>query len=687
MGALWGPDVLTGAWTHLATGLFGPVLAAAFKGTVLLAGAAAAAYLLRSAPAAVRHLVWVSALLGLASLPLLSPLLPQWEVEGLPAMQISAHATEAPRSVAASPTSPAPASAPAPGAVPGVEVGLEEAGTWERLRTAVGRAGPVRLMALVWLAGMLVVLSGLAAGRARIWWLGRTARRVRAGPLVRTGRRLRREMGLRRPVVILRTPDRRVPMTWGVLRPRILVPEAADEWSEECRRNVLLHELAHVRRRDYCFQLLTRLVAAVFWFHPLVWIAVRRVRLEQERACDDYVLRSGVRPSEYARQLVGLARSLSSVRNPAHLGGVGASRSDFLRRMRSLLWAERRYRPVSTGGMIVPTAAVGGAALVLAALQPAPDPAAEGGGAPEPPAVSAEGVTASGGGGGEAAPTRGLPAGPVAVSRAGVPLPRINVPVPPEGAERAGSPSQSREPPPARPAGRTAEDSPRAGAEEPASDEGEADLRTAARQLSMVLPPGPEDGSAPDTGRAAPEEPSPGEPSCREPPLCSVEAVVTRLEAMGDGADRADFLRGLIHRGSPRSLALLMELSYRADRPADRHLAVRLLAEAEGSARYLYQVARANPWAPVRAEAIDGLLGVGSDRVVPWLVRVVYHDASRQVQRYAVGALARLDQRGAETGLMQIARSHPEADVRIEALYWLLRTGSAEALSKYVESA
>ena len=61
---------------------------------------------------------------------------------------------------------------------------------------------------------------------------------------------------------------------------------------------VLLHELAHLRRRDPLWQLVAHCGLALHWFNPLAWFAVRRLRIEQERACDDFVLRAGIRASE-----------------------------------------------------------------------------------------------------------------------------------------------------------------------------------------------------------------------------------------------------------------------------------------------------------------------------------------------------------------------------------------------------
>jgi hypothetical protein len=84
----------------------------------------------------------------------------------------------------------------------------------------------------------------------------------------------------------------------------------------------LLHELAHIARRDIVGHTMAGLSCAVYWFHPLVWIAARRLRLESEMACDSIVLETGMAPADYAQHLLDLMTNLGP-RVPAAAVGLG----------------------------------------------------------------------------------------------------------------------------------------------------------------------------------------------------------------------------------------------------------------------------------------------------------------------------------------------------------------------------
>ena len=153
-------------------------------------------------------------------------------------------------------------------------------------------------------------------------------------------------------------------MTYGILRPVIMLPPDAAVWSDEELCRALIHELEHVRRGDWLSQYMARLVRALYWCHPLVWIAWRRLSLEAERACDDAVLRRS-EATAYANQLVLLAERLASTATPPLLA-MAACR-DLSTRVRAVLdGAQVRGR---AGALHVATAIVA-AALFIAAVAP-----------------------------------------------------------------------------------------------------------------------------------------------------------------------------------------------------------------------------------------------------------------------------------------------------------------------------
>src|SRR5205807_5147319 len=108
----------------------------------------------------------------------------------------------------------------------------------------------------VWLGGALAVLILLGVGMARIMWLDRVTRPVEDEAWLILVDGLSLELGLHRHVRLLQAKGPAMPMTWGIRRPAILLPAEAGAWTAERRRDVLLHELAHVKRHDFLVQLI-----------------------------------------------------------------------------------------------------------------------------------------------------------------------------------------------------------------------------------------------------------------------------------------------------------------------------------------------------------------------------------------------------------------------------------------------
>jgi beta-lactamase regulating signal transducer with metallopeptidase domain/HEAT repeat protein len=151
--------------------------------------------------------------------------------------------------------------------------------------------------------------------------------------------------GLEEAPRLLRSDDAKMPFACGVVTPTIVLPAECDAWTLDRRRAVLLHELAHVRRRDLLGHTLGRLVCAVYWFHPLVWTAAKRLRNESERACDDLALSCGTRATDYAEHLLDIVTSVRRDATPS-VALAMARRKEFEGRMLAILDPQlRRVAP------------------------------------------------------------------------------------------------------------------------------------------------------------------------------------------------------------------------------------------------------------------------------------------------------------------------------------------------------
>ena len=116
-------------------------------------------------------------------------------------------------------------------------------------------------------------------------------------------------LGIKQEVLLLKHSAAYSPVSAGAWKPAVILPENAEGWDINCRRSVLLHELAHVARRDVLTQTVAGIVSGLYWFNPICWLGLFQMRKLRELACDDLVLRCGQQPSGYADVLLGIARS------------------------------------------------------------------------------------------------------------------------------------------------------------------------------------------------------------------------------------------------------------------------------------------------------------------------------------------------------------------------------------------
>lgn len=381
------------------------MLDSAIKGTVLLALAAMAALMLRRDSAATRHLVWMLAIIALLIVPVLSATLPQWRVlptwmstprpfvETIESSSVSTVAKtngeviempqRAPSMVPDAPMEVEQTEAPELQPDPATQVSQPTImAPRENPAQAAGEWSWMNSIPLVWALGFVFLILRLIAAR---WLLSNSERHAVAvgryevsqlvpakkrdssasqDPIILAMTALCGQLKIRRPITLLVHPHKTIPVVWGIVRCRLMLPVAARHWSDEQLKSVLMHELAHIKRGDTLVQLLTQVACALHWFNPLVWFAAWRLDVERERSCDDLVLASGIRPSAYAAHLLDVVSGLSSARWTQACGLAMARQSSLEGRLTAVLSKNLNRRSVSA------TLAVGAMIFAIALAVP-----------------------------------------------------------------------------------------------------------------------------------------------------------------------------------------------------------------------------------------------------------------------------------------------------------------------------
>lgn len=267
------------------------VIEVAWKSVGLLILVSVVAYIAKRSSPALRHRLWALSFVGLALLPFLTLRLPEIRVErpGAPIYHSTsvAHAAPVPQIEPVAPQKPTPFTLP------------------EHQEPSF----PAQLLVVLWGIGVAVAVARLAVQMS-------VARRLTRGSEDITG-----DLMLELPphTRIVRTPAVTVPMTFGFVRPTILLPADSLNWPMERLRAVLLHEGAHVRRGDWAWLIFSKLVATFYWPNPLVLWAMGRMRVESELASDEAVIQAGMDARNYASTLLDLAEALRGQRVEAAL--------------------------------------------------------------------------------------------------------------------------------------------------------------------------------------------------------------------------------------------------------------------------------------------------------------------------------------------------------------------------------
>jgi TonB family protein len=198
-------------------------------------------------------------------------------------------------------------------------------------------------------AGVAVNLLLLLIGMCRLPRLGSAHSDVHA-EIAASVNRVSAMFGVRRRLVLVCSRGDAAILTWGVLRPRLVLPARAAQWPRDRLDIVLAHEIAHIARADWLVQIVAQVCRAIYWFNPLFWVACAHLRHESERACDDAVVNTGVTSHAYAAELVELARSGGRHRKWLPASAITPRASNLERRVRAMLNAGVDRDPVTPRG-------------------------------------------------------------------------------------------------------------------------------------------------------------------------------------------------------------------------------------------------------------------------------------------------------------------------------------------------
>jgi len=231
---------------------------------------------------------------------------------------------------------------------------------------------PLPLPLFIWALGAAIILAWLTIGRIRLALIGRRAIPLADLAWMRILKEESSRVNLTRRVRVLSSAAVSTPLTWGSVAPKIVLPTTAVDWPEGHRRIVLRHGLSHVARGAALAQLAAGFVCAVYWFHPFVWLAQRRLRVECERACDDTVVLLGATPAEYASHLLEVGRSARKFGAAGFLSVAMARTSQLEGRLVSVLDQSRRRASLTRTSRVAASLSFVLLLLPLAAFQPVP---------------------------------------------------------------------------------------------------------------------------------------------------------------------------------------------------------------------------------------------------------------------------------------------------------------------------
>jgi bla regulator protein BlaR1 len=308
-----------------------------------------------------RSMIAHAGLVALLALPAAILLLPQWAP--LPASWSFEQAVP----IAQTATTGGSAIDPAPAAT-SVPVAVDSAGStpivfsWSELAP------------FLYLAPLLLLSGVMALAVVRLFAMRGRAEILVEGSWLSALAEAQRRMGFKHGTALLVSKELRSPISWGVLRPTIVLSPKAVAASDEAEA-IIAHELAHVARLDWAKLLGARIACAVFWFNPFVWMLASESHQLREEAADDAVLMADIDGPDYATLLVGAARhDNQGTLLAAH--GVAPGKDSLKRRITRVLDGSLKRGPASASWMLMSLVVLAGITAPLAAFSATAKPEA-----------------------------------------------------------------------------------------------------------------------------------------------------------------------------------------------------------------------------------------------------------------------------------------------------------------------
>lgn len=320
---------------ELLTGINGLNLVCEYliKSSLVLCFSLLLVFLSRKKSASLRHFLLSFSLISMLLIPFLSSITTGWETRLLPSWQTEENSSSVANEWAKSRRIPIQEKHE--------DLNFHEENTQHRDIMKTDKADRGSLMTLLaakinllglclvilWSVGLIFLITRISLGLYGAFRLTRKGEKISSQSWQQLLQRLLKAIPLKRKVRLFSHKQVMFPLTWGVIKPVVIIPDESRKWTKGQCSSALFHELSHIKRGDFLVKMIARISCAIFWFNPLIWITFKMMKKEQEKACDEFVLKAGVRPSTYAANLLSIKKSGQARWNmpAAVLGAVGKS--------------------------------------------------------------------------------------------------------------------------------------------------------------------------------------------------------------------------------------------------------------------------------------------------------------------------------------------------------------------------